>query len=240
MSFHRHLKMIRPYLAEAFVRSKAAWGGGAIIIGVGFIEHMAGYSLPRLPYIIAFLSAVIAAQFWHGLIQYEKMRPRFEIRPPKQHFWGDAAHRGSTGTGLYFEVFNPSLSESLECVRVELISIEKQPTSMNGLLPFPLHIRHLNYCIAETFINPGCTRGFDFATGPDHNANPQRVIVIPCIMGGDRGFERNGIPVPYDSYCLRIRVSARHCRSMDISIDICVEDELLRCVKHQISVVEEI
>ena len=197
-----------------------------IIIAVGIFEHSTGRSLSGFQYTVALLLALIGAQFWHGLMQFKKMQPHFEIRPPTQHFWGLPEQRASSGTGWYFEVFNPSVSESLECVRAELISIE--PNSV-GILPFPLHIRHLSYCIAETFINPGCSRGFDLATGPDHNAVAQPVIVIPGIIGGDRGYVSNGVPLPYGRYRLNVRVSARNCPLRDIPFNLWVEDNFLRC-----------
>ena len=74
MALRRHLRIIRPYLVEVFVRSKAAWGGGAVIIAVGLVEHLSGRSLSRLQYVVALLLAVIGAQFWHGLMQFEKMQ----------------------------------------------------------------------------------------------------------------------------------------------------------------------
>jgi hypothetical protein len=214
-----------------------------VIIAVGIIEHATGHSLSSFWYTVALLVAVIGAQFWHGLMQFEKMRPRFEIRQPQQHFWGKAEQRGSTGTGWYFEVFNPSVSESLECVRGELISMEPEPDSMYGILPFPLHIRHLNYCIAETVINPRCYRRFDLATGPAHNADPQRVIVIPGIIGGDRGYVTNGIQIPFGRYRLHVLISARNRSSVPVSYDLWVEEQeqdlpFLRCVEVRPSVTE--
>src|SRR5579859_360287 len=188
MVFRRHLRSILPYAWEVITRYKVAWGGGSlVIVGAVVFDAVTGHHFSRSDWVIILMLAVIGAQFWHGLMQFEKIRPRLEIRQPEQHFWGKAEQRGSTGTGWYFEVFNPSVSESLECVRAELVSIEPMPNAMHGILPFPLHIRHLNYCVAETFINPRCSRRFDLATGPDHNIDPQRVIVIPGIIGGDRG-----------------------------------------------------
>jgi hypothetical protein len=162
-------------------------------------------------------------------MQYERMQPRFEIRPPKLHHWGLRDNRGSAGIGYFLEIVNPSVSESLECVRVELISME--PDSTDGIIPFPLHIRHLNYCIAETFVNPGCSRKFDLATGPDNSDTAQRLIVIPGIIGGDRGYASNGVPIPFGPrYYLRLRISARHCPSVEISYQLWVDDHgLLRC-----------
>lgn len=69
MALRRHLRMIAPYLMEVFVRSKAAWGGGAIIIAVGIIEHAAGRSLSEAHYAMALMLAVIGSQFWHGLLR---------------------------------------------------------------------------------------------------------------------------------------------------------------------------
>lgn len=226
MAFRRHLRVVFPYLAEVFLRSKLALGGGsALIVAWGIYQGVASKPLLPSASVNIFLLAVICAQFWHGLIQFEKMQPRFEIRL-KKHFWNLGEQRGSSGIGWYFEVFNPSVSESLECVRAELVSIEP---SVIRILPFPLHIRHLNYCIAETTINPRCSRGFDLATGPDHNAVAQPVIVIPGIIGGDRGYETNGVPVKYDRYRLKVTVSARNCPPQDILLNLWVEDDFLDC-----------
>lgn len=129
--------------------------------------------------------------------------------------------------------YSTPVSSSLECVRAELVSIDP---AVIDILPFPLHIRHINYCIAETFINPGCSRKFDLATGPDHNTVSQPVIVIPCIMGGDRGFVMNGAQIPYGRYRLNVKVSARNCPPVDVSFDLWVDnDNFLRCVEHQTS-----
>jgi hypothetical protein len=227
MTVRRHLRAILPYTWEVITRYKAAWGGSSLVIVAALIYGaVTDHHFSRVEWIFILMLAVIGAQFWHGLMQFEKMQPRFEVRLPKQHFWNLGEQRGSSGTGWYFEVFNPSVSESLECVRSELISIEP---SVIGVLPFPLHIRHLNYCIAETFINPGCSRGFDLATGPDHNAVAQRVIVVPGIIGGDRGYATNGVPIPYDRYRIKVRVSARNCSKQEIPFALWVEDDLLRC-----------
>lgn len=216
------------------MRSKLALSGGAVIVVVVFIEWVTGQQLSRNLHIAAIIVAVIGAQFWHGLAQFEKMRPRLEVRSPEQHFWG-SKERGTSGTGYYFEVFNPSVSESLECVRAELMSMEREPSSMYGILPFPLHIRHLNYCIAETFINPGCSRRFDLATGPDRKDSPQRVIKIPGIIAGDRGHVENGVPIPFDRYRLTVRISARHCPPADVRYDLWVDEhDFLRCVQLQV------
>jgi hypothetical protein len=190
-----HLASIGPYTVEVFTRYKAAWGGSStIIVATGIYVAVTGDPLSRSRWLLIFMLAAIFAQFWHGLMQFEKMQPRFEIRRRDQQFWNLKERRGSFGTGHYFEVFNLSISESLECVRAELVSIEPKPNAID-VLPFPLHIRHLPYSIAETFINPRCSREFDLATGPSHHEQLQQVIMIPGIMGGDRGFT-NGVPIP--------------------------------------------
>jgi hypothetical protein len=99
------------------------------------------------------------------------------------------------------------------------------------MIPFPLHIRHLNYCIAETSINPRCSRKFDLATGPDLSDASQRVIVIPGIIGGDRGYTTNGVQISFGPrYHLCVRVSARHCPSIEIGYQLWVDEQnLLRC-----------
>lgn len=42
MTIPHRVKIIPAYLLEAFVRSKAAWSGGAVIIAVGITEHATG------------------------------------------------------------------------------------------------------------------------------------------------------------------------------------------------------
>jgi hypothetical protein len=218
------------------VRAKVALGGGsALIVLFALYQGISGKSIPGYLYVVVAIVSVVLAQFWHGLVQFEKMRPRFEVRSPEQHFWG-LKERGTSGTGYYCEVSNPSISESLECVRAELLSMEPEPPSMYGILPFPLHIRHLTYCVAETFINPTCSRRFDLATGPNRQDSPQRVIIVPGIIAGDRGHIANGVPVPFDRYRLTVRISARHCPPMDVRYDLWVDEHnFLRCVEHRTS-----
>jgi hypothetical protein len=196
--------MVPSYLAEVFVRSKAAWGGGAVIILVGVVEHSTGKSLSGPQYAIALLLAVIGAQFWHGLEE----------------------RRGSTGTGYYFTVYNLSDSKPLESVKAELV--EMTPDAI-GILPAPLHVRHKDYCTSEISINPGASNQFDLATGPDHNPSAQSVMIIPYVMGGDRGYTM-GKQVPNDRYRLRVRVSAKNCISQDVHFEVWIEDNFLRCI----------
>jgi hypothetical protein len=242
MAMKRHLRMVPPFLMEVFVRSKLALSGSVVIITILVIEWITGQSLPKSWHIAAILVAVIGAQFWHGLVQFEKMRPRLEVRPPVEyHIWG-VTERGSTGTGYYFEVSNPSVSESLECVRAELVSIDPEPSGMQGILPFPLHIRHLNYCIAETFINPRTSRRFDLATGPTGGDASQRNIIIPGIIGGDRGYQVNGIPIPFPSgrYLIEIVISARHSPPVAIAYELWIDEgQFLRCAEPRTFVVAE-
>jgi hypothetical protein len=221
---------------EVGVRAKVALGGGsALILLLGLYQGISGKSIPGYLYVVVVIASVVLAQFWHGLVQFEKMRPRFEVRSSEVHFWG-LKERGTSGAGYYFEVVNPSVSESLECVRAEVVACDPEPPSMYGILPFPLHIRHLTYCVTETFIHSGCSRRFDLATGPDHNVSQQQVIIIPGILGGDRGHTL-GVPVPFDRYHLTIRISARHCPSVDVTYDLWVDEhDFLRCVEYRTSV----
>ncbi len=236
MSLWQHLRTIPPYLVEVFVRSKAAWGGGAVIIAVSIIEHAMGRSLPGIGYAMALMLAVIGAQFWHGLMQFERMQPRIKISPLKQHFWTLEEKRGSTGTGWYFEVSNTSAAQVLESVRAQLISLEPDEI---GILPLPLHIRHKDWQTAEVSINPGSSEQFDIATGPDHNVTSQSRIEIPCIVGGDRGYV-NAARIPAARYRLTIRVTAKTCRPQHVSFDLWIEDNFLRCIEHQASAQEAI
>ena len=137
--------------------------------------------------------------------------------------------------GYYFQVFNLSLSESLESVKAQLISID--PNEVNALLPLPLHIRHKDWRTVETSINPGASEGFDIATGPGRDTEPQP-IKIPCIMDGDRGIV-NAAPIPNARYKIRIRVSAKHCPKQDLDLEVWVENNFLRCETRQIFAMEE-
>ena len=235
MNFRRHLRSILPYTWEVFTRYKVAWGGASlVIVGAAVYAAVTSHNYSRHEWVFILMLAVIGAQFWHGLMQYERIQPRFEVRPPELHHWGLPENRGSAGIGYFVELFNPSISESMECVRAELISME--PDSTDGLIPFPLHIRHMNYCVAETFINPGCSQKFDLATGPDQSNVSQRVIVIPGIIGGDRGYSNNGVQIPFGPrYHLRVRFSARHCSSIEIGYQLWVDEQgLLRCAQDRL------
>lgn len=207
------------------MRSKAAWGGGAIIITVSVLEHATGRSLSGFQYTVALLLAVIGAQFWHGLMQHEKMRPRIRVGNVQQHFWGLDAGRGSSGTGYYFDVFNCSATESLESVKAELILMEPD---LIGILPTPLHLRHKDYLVTEAYINPGSFQQFDLATGPDHNSSPQDCIIVPQVIGGDRGYTY-GHRLPSGRYRLTVRVSSKNCPFQDVIFEIWIEDNFLRC-----------
>jgi hypothetical protein len=227
MAAWRHFRMSPPYLMEVFVRSKAAWSGGAVIIAVGIVEHATGRSLPTFWYTVALLVAVIGAQFWHGLMQFEKMQPKIRTGPVLQHFWGLDEGRGSTGTGYYFDVFNDGASESMECAQAQLV--EMQPDVI-GILPVALHARHKDYFTTETFISAGSSQGFDLVTGPDHGERAQRTVIIPYVLDGDRG-KSLGSPIPSDGrYRLRVRISAKNCAPRDVGFEIWVEDNFLRCV----------
>ncbi len=225
MTLRALLGLIPTYLMEVFVRSKAAWGGGAVIIVVAILEHATGTSLPGSWYAVALLLAVIGAQLWHGLVQFERMRARFTISQPKQHFWDLDAKRGSSGTGYYFEVHNLSTSDSLESVEAQLLSVQPE---MVRITPFPLHIRHKDYRTVSTSINPGSYEAFDIATGPDHNSVSQPFIVLPGIIGGDRGYS-NGVSIPYGRYLLKVRISATNCPPCDVAFNLWVEHDFLMC-----------
>jgi hypothetical protein len=155
-----------------------------------------------------------------------RLVPRIKIGVPQQHFWGLKEQRGSTGTGYFFGVTNLSEAESLESLRAELISMEPD---VIGILPFPLHIRNLDYQTSETSVNPGLTMQFDLATGPDHNAISQAVIMIPGIISGDRG-SRNAVPIEYGRYRMTVRVGAMNCPPQDIVFELWIEDNFLRCI----------
>jgi hypothetical protein len=218
------LSLIPAYLFEVFVRSKAAWGGGAVIIAVSVIEHYSGSSLTLDQYLVALLLAMQGAQFWHGLVQFKRMQPGILIGSVNHHFW-PVAERGSSGIGYYFTVTNTSASESLESVKAELVTLT--PDAI-GVLPGPLHIRNRDYRTAETSISPGKSEGFDLVTGPDHNLSPQSTIVIPLVMGGDRG-TKMGWTIPNNRYRLTVRITAKNCPPSDATFELWVEDNFLRC-----------
>jgi hypothetical protein len=227
MSLKPTISLIPAYFREVFLRSKAALGGGIIIIAAGAVEHFVGRSLTVSQYIIVVLLAIVGAQFWHGLIQFKRSQPRIQIAAQvSQHFWQLDDGRGSTGTGYYFTVGNGSTLESLESVRAELVGM--QPDEI-GVLPAPLHIRHKDYRTVETHIGPGGHAQFDLVTGPDHNSSSQEALVIPLVMGGDRGYDC-GRQVPYGRYKLSVRISAKNCVPADATFQIWVENDFLRCV----------
>jgi hypothetical protein len=114
MAIPRRVRLIPPYLMEVFVRSKLALSGGVAIIAVLIVEWVSGQSLQKGWHIAAVVVAVIGAQFWHGLVQFGQTHPPLRIVYPKQQFWNEGERRGSTGMGYYFEVLNPSETESLE------------------------------------------------------------------------------------------------------------------------------
>ena len=238
MSFRFHFRAIPPYALEVFTRYKAAWGGSsAVIVGAFIYAAVTGQGFSRSGWLMILMLAIIGAQFWHGLMQFERMQPSIEVHRPEQHFWPLKEQRGSSGTGYYFQISNISSTESIEHVRAELTAIEPEPPSLNGFLPFALHIRHLNYCVAETFMNAGCSRAFDLATGPDHNTVSQQTIIIPGIIGGDRGYTAYGIPIPFGRYHMTVRISAQHCAPIDREFDLWTDDDnFLRCVERQPSV----
>jgi hypothetical protein len=211
---------------EVFVRSKLALSGGMVIISVLIIEWVTGQTLPRSWHIAAIGLAVIGAQLWHGLGQFGQTHPPFQIGHPKHHFWNEAERRGSTGMGYYFEVFNPSAIESLESLRAQLVAID--PPEISNL-PIPLHIRHKLYATNETEISvaPRGVAEFDIATGPDHNDNSQRQVLVPCVVAGDRGVVK-AAPISNARHRLTIRVMARN-YSKDLGLEVWVEDGFLRC-----------
>src|ERR1051325_1575689 len=110
-----YLRSGLPYLAEAFVRSRVALGGGATIIVAGGIYQVTS-SHPLAPpgSVIVFLLAMVFAQLWHGLKQFRQNHPRFVIWHPKQQLWDELGRRG---VGYCFEISNPSNYESLESVK---------------------------------------------------------------------------------------------------------------------------
>jgi len=138
--------------------------------------------------------------------------------------------------GYYFEVSNPSETESLESVSAQLVAIE--PPDI-GNLPIPLHIRHKPYASRETEISiaPNGSAGFDIATGPDHNENSQRQVIIPCVVAGDRGITM-GFPISGARHRMTIRVMARN-YFKNMEMEVWVEDNFLRCDPRQTYVMEE-
>lgn len=232
MSLRHRLRVVAPYLAEVFVRSKLALSGSLAIILVVLIEWGTGHSLSRNWHIAAIILAVIAAQLWHGLVQFERMHPPFRVIHPKQQFWDEANRKG---LGYYFEVSNPSDTGSLESVRAQLIAIE--PADVSNL-PIPLHIRHKLYSTSETEISigPRGVVGFDIATGPDHGEICQKQVLIPCVVGGDKGVIMCA-QIPHTRHHLTIRVTARN-YYRDIELDVWVEDNFLRCEPRQTYVME--
>lgn len=237
VNLKRILRALPSYLAEVFVRSKLVLGGGGtLIVALAIYQSVAPKPLPPSTCVIVFLAAIICAEIAHGLRSFERMHPPFRAIHPKLQFWNETSHRGSTGTGYYFEVHNPSKTESLESVGAQLISID--PKSIVNL-PIPLHIRHKLYATSETQITipPDGIAGFDIVTGPDHNEHSQSFVLVPCVVGGDRGIT-NSFQIPKCRHRLVIRVTSKSYVSY-LECEVWVEDNFLRCEPRDTYIMEE-
>jgi hypothetical protein len=146
-----------------------------VIVGVAIYLAVTGKSFSRSDWVMVFMFAIIGAQFWHGLMQFERIQPRMRIGHPQEQFWGLEEKRGSTGMGYYFLVTNLSVSESLQSVSAHLIAID--PNEVKSVLPLPLHIRHKDWRTVATDISPGASEGFAIATGPGRDTTPQRLVI---------------------------------------------------------------
>lgn len=206
-------------------------GGGIIVVGLAIYQSIAPQSRQLGPKgcLIAFLSAIIFSQLWHGLTVFRGMHPRFVVRHPKQELWTGPIP--SPGVGYYFEVFNPSKNESLESVKAHLISIDSR--EINNL-PVPLHIRHKLYETTETEVSlaAGDTVGFDLVTGPYNNLG---TVVVPHVVAGATGVTKCS-PISGNKCRLTVRVFAKDCPPQDVSFEVWVEDKFLRCEPCQIYV----
>jgi hypothetical protein len=218
------------------VRSKLVLGGGGtLIVALAIYQSVAPKPLAPTICIVVFLSAIICAEIWHGLRQFERTHPPFRIGYPRQQFWDESERRGSTGMGYYFEVFNPSTTGSVESVVAQLVAID--PPDVNNL-PMPLHVRNKLYATNEITISipPNGVAGFDIVTGPDHNENSQKQVLIPCVVGGDRGIKK-AVPISNARHRLTIRIMSQN-HFKDLNLEVWVEGNFLRCEPCQTYVIE--
>jgi hypothetical protein len=83
---------------------------------------------------VLFIFAVVSK------IRTAKIRtePQVVIHNLRRRVWPAERH-GFTGAECYFEVYNPSFTESLEATLAEVLHMSPDPI---GYLPVPLHIKH--------------------------------------------------------------------------------------------------
>jgi hypothetical protein len=213
--------MLWRYLVEVFSRFKLLLGGGSgLVVLAGVIEHFTtkGVTWPIYAWII--VACLVTALGSHGLSQYRRLQPGIAIRNLERRVWPVNQHN-FTGAEYYFEVFNLSEAQSLEGVRVELVSM--QPDRI-GYLPVPLHIKHDSYENREFSVNPKSGRQIDLITGPTSHDRSQKVMVVAHTVNADR------MAIPNETYHLTVRVSAKDIPPAFASFQAWVEGDELRCI----------
>lgn len=215
------MKILWAYLKEVLVQYKYLLGGGSLLLVLlGVVEHFLANSVRWTVYIWILGACFVIALVRHGVNQYERLIPRIVIRNLTRRVWPVDQH-GFTGAEYFFEVYNSGGSQSLENVRVELVSME--PDAI-GYLPVPLHIKHDDYESREMLINPGSGRQVDLVTGPVNHPKSQQVVIIAHTVNADRAC------VPPGKYRLTVRVCAKDTPPVTAAFEAWIEEFELRCV----------
>lgn len=147
---------------------------------------------------------------------------KIEIRNLTRRVWPTERH-GFTGVEYYIDIFNASETQSLECVRVELVALSPDPI---GFLPVPLHIKHENYETREFDLNPHSTRQIDILTGPIDDPRSQKEMIIPHTVNRER------FPLPRDNYRMTVRAGAKNATPVEAVFEVWIDEHHeLQCVR---------
>lgn len=130
-----------------------------------------------------------------------RLAPRLKIENLQWRDWPIARH-GFTGREYYFDVRNLSQIESLEGVRVDLVTMQPDPIGFLGTTP--LHIKHESYGVREFSINPGSVKQIDLITGPVNDPKSQQAMTVAHTVQTEQ------FPIPFGRYRLTVRVSAKN------------------------------
>lgn len=218
------MKVLYAYLKEVLLGYKYLLGGGSLLlILLGIAEHYTANSIRWEVYIWVLTACFVTALIRHGVAQHKRLTPSATIRHLRERVWPPTAYAGFTGREYYFEIFNLSEAQTLEQVRVELISM--QPDVI-GYLPVPLHIKHDDYESREFSINPGSGRFIDLVTGPvGGDPRSQQAMIIAHTVNKDR------TTIPHGRYKLTVRVSAKDSAPVIAVLEAWIsEDGNLKCI----------
>jgi len=163
---------------------KGRLGGGCLLlIAAGLLERFTSHAVPWAVYIWLLVASFVVALIVHGASQHKRLMPRIVIRNLRHRVWTRSA--GGNGVEYWFEVFNPSSSNSLDLVRAEMVSITPDPY---GYLPLPLHVKHdPTYEKREFSVDPGAVGMVDLLTGPADHKSGQKGLIIPHTISKEWG-----------------------------------------------------